>query len=159
VEDLISKVQDALQAVNPAGKPAVDVRKSANRHAFELIMGMRRDVKKILSNQERSKWIEYITGILIGLISSGLYDAIKVALESLVARAPYAEAQIYEIETDIYSELPKWRAAAAASLPVDSATDMERLDHALVYSLHALCILSVLGPNVRHTKLFKSRSS
>lgn len=116
--------------------------------------GMLAEIEKVvdslLKKHTQSKWLIFIEGILLGLISNGLFELLKKALASLVMRAPYTEAQIYEIETDVIRSFETW----LRSVDKPDYLEDEESEITLFYVLHAVCVLSVLGLSVPYNPLF-----
>lgn len=127
---------------------------------IEIIVKEERDVsgdiaqavKRTLDKHKQKVWITFLSGLLIGLITNGIYDLLKMALESLVGRAPYSEAQIYEIECDLVKELDRWMEC----LPIEHELDDDDIFVALTYTLHVLCILAVVGPALPSNPLIRA---
>lgn len=101
-------------------------------------------VDSVVKRHERNKWILLIEGILIGLVSNGLFELLKSSLASLIARAPYAEAQIYEVECDVFRAFNDWR----PSEEYTNEFEEQEITIMLIYTFHAVCVLSVLGITV-----------
>jgi hypothetical protein len=125
----------------------------------EIVVNEERDVsedisqavKKTLDKHKQKVWVTFLSGLLIGLITNGIYDLLKVALESLVGRAPYSEAQIYEIECDLAREQDRWMEC----LPNEHELDEDDVFVALTYTLHVLCVLAVIGPAMPRNPLIR----
>lgn len=107
-------------------------------------------VDVVIAKHQQSKWIIFIEGIIIGLISNGIFELLKGALSSLVMRAPYTEAQIYEVESDVVRHYEIWKQTTEGK---DEFEEKER-EITLFYVLHAICVLSVLGKAVPKNPLF-----
>lgn len=108
-------------------------------------------VEKIVAKHEKNRWLIFLEGLIVGLITNGLYDLIKQALESLVIRAPYAEAQIYEIECDVLRSIDRWENCARFSSDIDDSASFV----AMWYTLHAICVLAIVGKSVPRNPLFR----
>lgn len=119
----------------------------------DVVRILSEELRTVLRKQNDAKTKLRIEAILLGLITAGLFEVIRYALATLVARAPYAEAQIYEIECDVFKRYSKWRKVACNEI-TQTDVDDELVDVLLIYTLHAICVLAVLGPNVRGTPLF-----
>jgi hypothetical protein len=109
---------------------------------------VRRDVaeavERVLKKHKEKVWITFLAGLITGLITNGIYDIIKEAVISLVRRAPYAQAQIYEVESDLYRQIDRWNAC----LPDEHELDNEDIFVAMTYALHALAVTAILGLRV-----------
>jgi hypothetical protein len=108
-------------------------------------------VREALDKHKQKVWVTFLSGLLIGLITNGIYDLLKIALASLVGRAPYSEAQIYEIECDLENERDRWMEC----LPSEHELDDDGVFIALTYTLHVLCVLAVIGPAIPQNPLMR----
>jgi hypothetical protein len=122
----------------------------------DLLAEIQKIVDKSIQKHEESKWILYLEAIILGVISSGLFELLKMALASLVMRAPYTEAQIYEVESDVLRTLEKWRRIPESTKEL--SMDNQDKNISLWFVLHALCVLSVLGSVVPNNPLFIDQS-
>lgn len=125
--------------------------KKTSLNKRDLLVQIEKVVDSVIKKHERNKWLIFIEGIIIGLISSGLFELLKQALASLVSRAPYTEAQIYEVECDVLRTMDKWKQVVRKADPSVDEKDAEVI---LLFTLHALSVLSVLGSSVPWNPLF-----
>lgn len=122
----------------------------------DILKTVAEELKNTLRKQNDSKLRTYVEAILLGLISAGIFEIIKYALSTLMYRAPHPEEQIYEVECDVIRKYNKWNKVALRSLQDMGEIDIVLLDLLVIYILHALCVLSVLGLNVEGTPLFQT---
>jgi len=98
-------------------------------------------VERTLKKHKEKVWITFLVGLITGLVTNGIYDVIKEAVMYLVFRAPYPEAQIYEVESDLYKTASRWKSC----LPDGHGLDDEDTFVAFTYSIHAMAVAAVLG--------------
>ena len=116
---------------------------------FDILNEVRKTVDSVIKSHEQSKLILLIEGILIGLISSGLFELLKWSLVSLIRRAPTATSQIYEVECDVLRSFYEWRPAPKCT----NGFEEEEVSLVHLYVLHAVCVLAVLGGSVSRNHL------
>jgi len=117
-----------------------------------LLADMAKVVDAVIKKHERNKWIIFVEEIVAGLITNGLYDLLRVALESLIGRAPYPEAQIYEVESDVLRTIDLWTQGVPS---IDDFNESEA-NVSLWFALHCMCVLAVLGTAVPNNPLLKA---
>jgi hypothetical protein len=98
-------------------------------------------VESALAKHERSRWLLFIEGIIVGLVTNGVYDALSASIGSLFNRAPTWEAQIWTVEHDVGARVDRWMAS------VPSMEEFDETDRytALWFTLHALSMLTFTG--------------
>jgi hypothetical protein len=107
-------------------------------------------IKPFLTAIHKSRWIAFIEGLLAGLITNGVYDILKDAVASLTMRAPYAEAQIYEVESDLIH----WYTRKESHGEIAVTDSGSLTSHVLrAYTLHTLAVLGALGPQIPRNPL------
>ena len=62
-----------------------------------------------------------------------------------MSRAPYPQAQIYEIESDLWREMARWRSNTPSP---DDFSESDKFV-ALTYVLHAICVTAIAGALTR----------
>lgn len=106
-----------------------------------LLEGLAESVTKAIQKHERKKWIVFLEGIVVGLATNGIFEALKFAVQSLTARAPNPETQLYEVEADLLQNMERW----IACVQLDSEFNNSDAHLALWYSVHCLSVVSVTG--------------
>lgn len=108
--------------------------------------------KKLLGiGQERL--IGIVEGIIASLIAAGLFELLREALASLATRAPYTEAQIYEVESDVVRGMKTWHDACKDTL---AALEGSHREIVLILVLHATTVAAVYGMNIPGNPLCRS---
>ena len=126
-------------------KKKITIKKTSRKGFLKLVNSALQPVRNI----PREKLISFIVGVLASLAAAGIYELIKQSIASLIGRAPYLEAQIYEVEMDIFSNLPKWR----ASLPDSNELKKDiPKDILLLFILDSICRKS-LQPGAKLAEL------
>jgi hypothetical protein len=77
-------------------------------------------------------------------VTNGLYDLLKESIISLTTRAPYPEAQIYEIESDVWRSRERWQSGIPTEEQFNEFGELDR-EIAFTFIIHAICVTRIVG--------------
>jgi excisionase family DNA binding protein len=106
------------------------------------------EARRRLATLDRDRLVRIVEGVVASLIAAGLFEFIVWALRHVpFTFAPYAEAQVYEIEGVALRATHKWRPKALAALKPHGLTSTQQ-ELLLGFVVHGLVLLSYYGADL-----------
>lgn len=107
----------------------------------------------------RDRLVRIAEGVIGSLIGAGIFELLRWALENVpLTFAPYAEAQVYEIEGVVLRGAEGWMPNAKQELDVAELTP-EQGDFLMAFILHALVLMSFYGKMLQGNPLMLEQPS
>lgn len=142
ISDLADKV------ASEAGVPLSPAEAQAPDEPPAWLASLEETIRNAVKGSTKDRWINRLDSLLVSLAAAGIGAAIADAVAALMRLAPYAEAQIYEIDSSIARNLDHWRQVAKGE-NLDAEWTPED-DLALIYCVHAMSVIAICGAYTRH---------
>lgn len=112
-------------------------------------------IRKSILKLDKERLVRIAEGVVAGLIGSGLLELLAWALKNVpMAFAPYAEAQVYEIEGVLHRKAETLSKEIDPLLEAEDIPDEERLI-LRAYFVHAFVLMGFYGREIGSNPLMK----